>query len=106
MLLVCESCGVRDDGVTIADDSDSAYCPPCRRRFEQPTRGEAPQKTAEEIRDYEIVRGAYQGTTDDRLDRWYIQIKGCTLIDRRGAGYATKREAMADLREMRRLKAL
>lgn len=46
---------------------------------------------------YEIVRGAYTGTTDDRLDRWYIHRIDSTIIDRRGAGYATRADALAKL---------
>lgn len=40
-------------------------------------------------------RGAYQGTTDDRLDRWYWYLAGRETIDRRGPGYRTRREAIA-----------
>ena len=44
-------------------------------------------------RGWNIERGAYQGTTDDRLDRWYVQHPDRDAIDRRGPGYATLREA-------------
>ena len=44
-------------------------------------------------RGWRIERGAYQGTTDDRLDRWYPQRPDRDAIDRRGPGYATLREA-------------
>jgi len=44
-------------------------------------------------RRYEAVRGDYDGTTDDRRDRWYVQRAGA-IADRRGAGYATKDEAL------------
>jgi len=40
-----------------------------------------------------VGRGAYQGTTDDRLDRWYATRDGADLVDRTGPGYATRREA-------------
>lgn len=49
---------------------------------------------------YTIERGAYHGTSDDRADRWYpVQIDG-TVVDRRGEGYATKRDALNALREL------
>lgn len=35
---------------------------------------------------YDIVRGAYYGTTDDRADRWYLQDRS-DVVDRRGPGY-------------------
>ena len=45
---------------------------------------------------YEIVKGAFTGTNDDRADRWYIQkING--PVDRRGPGVATKKEALEEL---------
>jgi len=46
---------------------------------------------------YEIVRGAYQNTSDDRLDRWYIQLIDSNIIDRRGPGFRTRREALDHL---------
>ena len=42
---------------------------------------------------YEVERGAYIGTTDDRADRWYLYRATRTCIDRRGPGFATLREA-------------
>lgn len=53
---------------------------------------------------YSIVRGAYQGTTDDRLDRWYVQHPTDTAIDRRGPGYATIAEAKRAIDEQLRLR--
>ncbi len=41
---------------------------------------------------YTITRGAYQGTCDDRLDRWYAYPADGD-IDRRGEGFATRRAA-------------
>lgn len=41
---------------------------------------------------YTVRRGEYQGTTDNRLDRWYIQQAGEDFRPF-GAGFATKREA-------------
>jgi hypothetical protein len=48
---------------------------------------------------YRLVRGAYQGTTDDRLDAWYIDLIDGDTIDRRGAGYPTKEAALEALGE-------
>lgn len=45
---------------------------------------------------YSVTRGAYSGTTDDRLDRWYLQAEDGP-VDRRGAGFATKKEALLHL---------
>ena len=42
---------------------------------------------------YSLVRGAYVGTCDDRADRWYVQHESDRVIDRRGAGYLTKKDA-------------
>jgi len=42
---------------------------------------------------YEVVEGDYDGTTDDRRGRWYIQRVG-GMADRRGAGYSTRAEAL------------
>jgi hypothetical protein len=46
---------------------------------------------------YWISRGAYQGTCDDRLDRWYIDEIGADHLDRRGAGYRTTRDAKDEI---------
>jgi hypothetical protein len=46
---------------------------------------------------YEITRGAYYGTTDDRADRWYIESIKSREIRRWGAGYPTRKEALAAL---------
>lgn len=40
-----------------------------------------------------VQRGAYQGTTDDRLDRWYPRCRDDESIDRRGPGHRTRQEA-------------
>lgn len=48
-------------------------------------------------RGYQIVRGAYHGTSDDRADRWYIQSLTSATVDRRGKGFAGKDEALARL---------
>jgi hypothetical protein len=44
-------------------------------------------------RGYIISRGAYQGTTDDRLDRWYIDREEADTWDRRGPGFRSLAEA-------------
>ena len=41
---------------------------------------------------YRVTRGAYVGTTDDRIDRWYILLPGPDA-HRWGAGYSTRAEA-------------
>ncbi|MEW8957841.1 MAG: hypothetical protein AB2448_01825 [Moorella sp. (in: firmicutes)] len=48
---------------------------------------------------YDVVRGAYHGTTDDRADRWYIMDRSSPVIDRRGSGYRTRKEALEALTE-------
>lgn len=57
--------------------------------------------TIAEARDagYEVSRGAYRGTTDDRADRWYIDRVGLPLVDRRGGGYSTRADALWALTE-------
>lgn len=45
---------------------------------------------------YRVVRGAYQGTSDDRADRWYVEREDATVVDRRGPGHATVGEALED----------
>ena len=45
---------------------------------------------------FEIVRGNYVGTPDDRADRWYInQIPG--PVDHRGSGFLTRKSALQEL---------
>lgn len=51
-------------------------------------------------RDHLIERGAFQGTADDRMDRWYIGRRDRTHIDRRGRGYATLADARAAIDAM------
>ena len=52
------------------------------------------------VNGYEIKRGAYSGTTDDRIDRWYIEDPNSNVVDRRGAGYRTKKEAAEAAKEL------
>jgi len=49
---------------------------------------------------YEINRGSYQGTTDDRLDRWYIEATNSKVVDRRGPGFATRKAALDHLSQV------
>jgi hypothetical protein len=46
---------------------------------------------------YIIVRGSYHGTTDDRIDRWYIVLSGGPYTKR--IGYRTKKEAREALKQ-------
>ena len=48
-------------------------------------------------RGYRLTRGAYSGTSDDRIDRWYWTYDGEDSIDRRGSGFVTKRDALKSL---------
>lgn len=48
---------------------------------------------------YEITRGAYSGTTDDRLDRWYIERTDSRIVSRLGSGYSTRADALWALTE-------
>lgn len=52
-------------------------------------------------RRFTVVRGSYQGTSDDRLDRWYIEDRESRAVDRRGQGFKRKADAQyfADLWE-------
>lgn len=43
---------------------------------------------------YALTRSAYSGTTDDRADRWYLDKTDSDVVDRRGPGYPTKRDAL------------
>ncbi len=42
---------------------------------------------------YKVARGSFVGTSDDRIDRWYIDHADTPYVDRRGAGYKTLEEA-------------
>ena len=42
---------------------------------------------------FSVVRGSYYGTTDDRIDRWYVEHPAETCLDRRGSGFKTLRDA-------------
>ena len=46
---------------------------------------------------YELVRGNYSGTCDDRIDRWYWDDIHSSVVDRRGDGFRTKEEALYSL---------
>jgi len=49
---------------------------------------------------FRLVRGAYAGTTDNRIDRWYLDDAASSVVDRRGAGFRTKRAALEHLTEV------
>jgi hypothetical protein len=48
---------------------------------------------------YEIRRGGYHDTSDDRADRWYVDDPQSDMLDHRNAGFATVAEAKAAIRE-------
>jgi hypothetical protein len=48
---------------------------------------------------FDIVRGSYLTTTDDRADRWYVDDPSDNTIDRRGSGYPTIAEAKKSIDE-------
>lgn len=43
---------------------------------------------------WNLTRGAHQGTTDDRIDRWYWDRRDSDVIDRTGAGFDTVAQAL------------
>jgi len=53
-----------------------------------------------EAKGWRIVRGAYTGTTDDRADRWYIEHVRDTVVDRRGGGFYTVRDALDAIEDL------
>ena len=44
-------------------------------------------------RRWDLVEGSYDGTPEDVLGRWYIVDAEDVVIDKRGRGYVTRREA-------------
>lgn len=46
---------------------------------------------------YEVNRGSYLDTTDDRIDRWYVERVDASAVDRTGRGYRTRREALDEV---------
>jgi hypothetical protein len=52
-------------------------------------------------RRFTVTRGSYQGTSDDRLDGWYVEDRESRSVDRTGGGFRTRRDAQyfADLWE-------
>lgn len=46
---------------------------------------------------YTIRRGSYSGTSDNRIDRWYVERLDASMVDRRGNGFASKRAALESL---------
>jgi hypothetical protein len=48
---------------------------------------------------YQLTRGAYSGTLDDRIDRWYWDLIESETFNRTGPGFATKEAALEHLTE-------
>lgn len=48
---------------------------------------------------YILVEGSYHGTSDDVAGTWYVVDGHGGLIDKRGIGFASRREALASLVE-------
>lgn len=40
-------------------------------------------------KNYNIVKGSYKGTTDNRSDRYYIDLITSSVIDHRGRGFSS-----------------
>ena len=59
-----------------------------------PNRAKAANRKAAEAAGYYIREGAYQGTTDDQLGRWYVGREG-EAFRPHGAGHATQAQAWA-----------
>lgn len=57
-----------------------------------PNRSQSARKQAQAL-GYYIREGSYQGTTDDRLGRWYFGHKDDNGFRPYGAGYGTQRKA-------------
>ncbi|MGI1660143.1 MAG: hypothetical protein ACRKFN_14480 [Desulfitobacterium sp.] len=49
---------------------------------------------------YEINRGSYYGTSDDRADRWYIEHPDANYVYRAGSGYVYKKDAIEAAKEL------
>ena len=47
----------------------------------------------------DLVEGSYIGTSDDVAGTWYAVDREDDIIDKRGRGWATRREAWAALRD-------
>lgn len=43
---------------------------------------------------YQINEGSYHNTPDDRLGRWYIERAHANMVDRRGPGHGTIKDAL------------
>lgn len=52
---------------------------------------------------YSLSRGGFFGTCNDRADRWYIDDDSDTTLDRRGAGYCTRAEALDGFAEQKKI---
>jgi hypothetical protein len=47
--------------------------------------------------DYHISQGSYIGTTDDRIEGWYVDPVNADTLDRRGPGFDTLAEAVQSI---------
>jgi len=48
---------------------------------------------------YEIQEGDYLGTSDNRANRWYIIRDDDDILDKRGIGFASKKEALQEIED-------
>lgn len=64
-----------------------------------PNRGSANRRLAEAA-GYTVTEGAYHNTSDDRMNRWYVQHRDDEMIDRRGPGHFTPTQAWAAAAEL------
>ena len=51
---------------------------------------------------YDIVRGGFIDTSDDRMDGWYVDHRSTSLADRRGPGFPTLQAAVIAIDHRRR----
>lgn len=45
---------------------------------------------------YTLFEGNYSSSSDDCMGRWYWSVEGC-ILDKRGRGYASKKDALREL---------
>ena len=78
----------------LRDDANGMTIHVKRRVFRgnHPNRSQTARKQAQAL-GYFVREGSYQGTTDDRLGRWYYGHQDDDGFRPWGAGYATQREA-------------
>lgn len=69
-----------------------------------PNRSQSARKQAQAL-GYYIREGSYQGTTDDRLGRWYVGHESDEFFRPYGPGHRTQSEAWEAAAEQARLDA-